>query len=130
MRVLKRAALVAALFAFIVGFLGIEPAAAKSFSLPRVLIDATLNPDGSMRVVEHITYDFDGSFSNGTRPIPRGDYQIVEVSVSENGRPLPHRGAPYDLAWSYSAQDEQRTFDVAYTVVGATKFGSDVGELY
>ena len=83
-----------------------------------------------MRVVEHIDYDFDGSFSKGTRPIPRGDYRIVEMSVSENGRPLPIHGAPYDLSWDYSAKDEKRTFDVAYTVLGATKFGSDVGELY
>ena len=130
MRVLKRAALAAALFAFIVGFVGVEPAAAKSFSVPRVVVDATLNPDGSMRVIEHIDYDFDGSFSKGTRPIPRGDYRIVEMTVSEDGRTLPFRGAPYDLEWDYSAKNEKRTFDIAYTVVGATKFGSDVGELY
>jgi len=30
------------------------------FSLPRVAVDATLVPDGSMKVVEHITYDFTG----------------------------------------------------------------------
>lgn len=132
MRVLKRAALGAALFALASGVVlaDARPAEAKSFSLSRVVIDATLYPDGSMRVVEHIDYDFDGSFSKGTRPIPRGDYRIVEMSVSENGRPLPTSGAPYDLSWSYSAKDEKRTFDVAYTVLGATKFGSDVGELY
>ena len=130
MRVLQRAALAAALFAFVLGFAWAEPAAAKSFSLSRVVIDATLNPDGSMRVVEHIDFDFDGSFSKGTRPIPRGDYRIVEMSVSEGGRPLPIHGAPYDLSWDFSAKDEKRTFDVAYTVLGATRFGSDVGELY
>lgn len=119
-----------ALFAFLFVVAAAGPAQAKSFSLPRVSIEAELRADGSMRVVEHITYLFDGSFSNGTRPIPRGDYEITEMSVSENGVALPIRGAPYDLAWSYSAQDEQRTFDIAYTVIGATKFGSDVGELY
>ena len=30
----------------------------------------TLRTDGSMRVVEHLTYDFTGSFTYGTRPIP------------------------------------------------------------
>jgi uncharacterized membrane protein len=131
MRVLKRAALVAALFAFIVGFVGVAPAHAKSFSLSRVVIDATLNPDGSMRIVEHWDFDFDGSFSKGTRPIPRDDdYRIVEMSVSEAGRQLPIHGAPYDLSWDFAAKDEKRTFDIAFTVLGATKFGSDIGELY
>src|SRR4051794_16218422 len=130
MRVLKRAALGAALCAFVVGVAWAEPAAAKSFSVPRVVVDAMLNPDGSMRVVEHLDYDFDGEFHHGTRPIPRGDYQIVDMSVSEAGRPLPFHGAPYDLEWDYSAKNERRTFDISYTVVGATKFGSDVGELY
>jgi uncharacterized membrane protein len=130
MRVLQRAALAAALCAFVVGVAWAEPAAAKSFSVPRVVVDATLNPDGSMRVIEHIDYDFSGEFHHGTRPIPRGDYQLVDMSVTEAGRPLPFHGAPYDLEWDYSAKDERRTFDIAYTVVGATKFGSDVGELY
>lgn len=106
------------------------PARAKSFTLDRVVVEATLNPDGSMRVVERIDYDFDGEFRRGTRPIPRGDYQIVDMTVTENGQPLPMHGAPYNLSWDYSAKDEKRTFDISYTVLGATKFGSDVGELY
>ncbi|MEA3076719.1 MAG: hypothetical protein QOF60_1627, partial [Actinomycetota bacterium] len=128
--VVRRAALAAALFAFVFGVVGISPAAAKSFSVPRVVVEAVLNPDGSMRVVEHLDYDFSGVFHHGTRPIPKGDYRIVDMTVSENGRPLPSHGAPYDLSWDYSAKDEQRTFDISYTVLGATKFGSDVGELY
>lgn len=107
-----------------------SPAAAKSFRIAAVQIEATLREDGSMRVVEHLTYDFDGEFHNGTRPIPRGDYEIVDMAVTERGEPLPFDGAPYDLAWNYDARDEQRTFEVAYTVLGAAKVGPDVGELY
>src|SRR4051812_34884061 len=103
MRVLKRAALVAALFALVVSVAGVRPASAKSFSLSRVVVEAVLNPDGSLRVVEHIDYDFDGEFHHGTRPIPRGEYQIVDMTVSEDGQPLPIHGAPYDLSWDYSA---------------------------
>jgi uncharacterized membrane protein len=122
---------VAALFTLVFGVLGVRPAAAKSFSVPRVVVEAVLNPDGSMRVVEHLDYDFSGEFHHGTRPIPKGDsYRIVDMTVSEHGQPLPIHGAPYDLSWDYSAKDEKRTFDIAYTVLGATKFGSDVGELY
>ena len=56
-----------------------------------------------MRVVEHITYDFDGDFHNGTRPIPPGNYDIVDMTVTEHGEPLPFDGAPYQLAWHFSA---------------------------
>ena len=106
------------------------PAEAKEFEIVAVEVEATLNPDASMRVVEHITYAFDGSFSNGFRPIPEGDYQLVDFSVTENGEPLPFDGAPHNLHWRYSALNEQRTFDIAYTVVGAAKVGPDVAELY
>ena len=83
-----------------------------------------------MRVVEHLTYDFTGTFSYGTRPIPRGAYEIRDVSVSEHGRPREFVNAPYDLMWFFHATDERRTFDVAYTVVPAVRVGADVGELY
>ncbi|CAA9266062.1 MAG: hypothetical protein AVDCRST_MAG50-3144 [uncultured Acidimicrobiales bacterium] len=106
------------------------PAAAKSFQVTAVQIEATLMPDSSMRVVEHITYDFSGEFHNGTRPIPPGDYEITDMSVSEGGRRLPFTGAPHDLAWRYDAVDEQRTFDISYTVRGAATVGTDVAELY
>lgn len=124
---------VAALVAATVALIAIPaPARAKSFRLAAVEVEAEVRPDASMRVTEHITYDFDGEFHNGTRTIPRGDYRIVEVSVRDRntGRPLPFEGDAYDLAWHFDARDEQRTFDITYTVLGAVKVGSDVGELY
>jgi uncharacterized membrane protein len=103
---------------------------AKSFSVPRVDIDATLHPDGTLQVVEHITYDFTGSFRYGTRPIPVGAYQITDVTVSEDGRALTSVGAPYNLQWFFDATDEERTFDITYVVRGATLVAPDVVELY
>ncbi|MGZ6909211.1 MAG: DUF2207 family protein [Acidimicrobiia bacterium] len=102
----------------------------KEFSLPRVAVDATLDTDGTLRVVEHITYDFTGHFHFGTRPIPVGAYEITDMSVSEHGRPLVSGGAPYNLIWYFDATDETRTFDIAYTVRNATVAGADVAALY
>src|SRR5688572_22367782 len=121
----------AALVAAIVASAGwwTAPAAAKSFRIVAVEVEAELRPDASMRVVEHITYAFDGSFSNGFRPIPPGDYEIVDMSVTEAGRPLFFSGAPHDLHFRYAAFNERRTFDIAYTVLRAAKVGPDVGEL-
>jgi uncharacterized membrane protein YgcG len=102
----------------------------KSFSLPRVSVEARLDDDGSLHVVEHITYDFDGAFTFGTRPIPKGAYWINNMTVSERGRDLPTIGAPYDVQWFFDAEDERRTFDIAYSVENATVDGTDVTELY
>jgi len=114
--------------AFVAG--GVSPASAKSFRIAAVQVEARLNPDASMRVVEHITYDFDGDFHNGTRPIPPGNYDIVDMTVTEHGEPLPFDGAPYQLAWHFSAANERRTFDIAYTVLGAATVGTDAAVLY
>lgn len=109
---------------------GTPPAQAKAFRIERVVIDAALLPDASLHVRERITYVFDGEFHNGARPIPPGDYQITDVVVREGEHVIPSRGAPYDLAWSFDARDETRTFAISYVVRGAAKVGSDVGELY
>jgi uncharacterized membrane protein len=102
----------------------------KEFSVPRVEVEATLAVDGTMKVVEHITYDFTGQFHYGTRPIPIGAYTISDVRVTENGQELTASGAPYNLQWFFTAQDEQRTFDISYTVTGAAIGTPDVAELY
>ena len=102
----------------------------KEFSVPSVAVDARLEADGAMHVVEHITYDFTGQFHYGTRPIPVGNYQITDMLVTERGAPIQSSGAPYNLTFYFDAQDEQRTFDIAYTVHGAASAGPDVAELY
>jgi uncharacterized membrane protein len=131
----RRLWLVVPIVAFVALFaigaaLGVSLDIQKSFSLPRVTVAADLRADGSMRVVEHLTYDFTGSFHYGTRPIPVGSYRITDVSVSEHGRPLVSVGAPYNLQWFFDATDERRTFDIAYTVEDAAVAGPDVAELY
>ncbi len=102
----------------------------KGFSLPRVAIAADLDRDGTMRVVERITYDFRGRFTYGTRPIPGGPFVIEDVRVTEDGRELEQVGAPYNLRWFFSAADERRTFTISYTVRNAASVGPDVAELY
>ena len=125
----------ALLGAAIVAFAGgtMSAVSAKSFRISAVQVEAVLRPDASMHVVEHITYDFDGEFHNGTRFIPASDaYDIVEMSVRDRdtGESLPFTGAPYQLAWQYDALNERKTFDISYTVLGAADVYDDVGELY
>ncbi len=106
------------------------PAFAKSFAIPTFQVNAVLNPDASMDVVERITYVFDGEFHNGTRPIPAGDYDITGMKVTENDQPVLFDGAPNNLAWHFTANGGTHTYVVRYHVARAAKVGPDVGEIY
>lgn len=103
---------------------------ARSFTIPSVTVDATLRPDATLDVVERITYDFHGSYTYGTRPIPLGDYRITDLTVTEDGRPLEVVGAPTDTTFFFSAEDERRTFEIRYTVLSAVPVAADVAEVY
>ena len=52
------------------------------------------------------------------------------MHVTEHGQELLTSGAPYNLQWFFTAEDETRTFDIAYTVTGAAIGTPDVAELY
>ncbi|HVL89036.1 MAG TPA: DUF2207 domain-containing protein, partial [Actinomycetota bacterium] len=121
-----------------------SPAQAKSFSFPRVQVDIDVQPDGSFRVREERTFDFDGSFSRGFLAIPAGRYEITDVGVAEDGTvyeagprypEIPGRfsfeSSPrYRIDWFYLAADERRTFVITYTVRGAVVAHNDVAEFY
>lgn len=129
---MRAAARAICLVATVVGVaaLAVPPAAARSFHLAAVEVEAVLGHGGDMRVVESITYDFDGSFSVGQRPIPPGPYGLSDFQVAdEDGGRLPISGAPHNLQWEFDAEDELRTFEITYTVTDVLRTGSDVADL-
>ncbi|MBW3537546.1 MAG: DUF2207 domain-containing protein [Actinobacteria bacterium] len=129
---MRAAARAICLAATVVGVaaLAVPPAGAQSFHLASVEVEALLAYQGDMRVVESITYDFDGSFSSGERPIPPGPYGLTDFQVTdEDGDRLPISGAPHNLQWEFDAEDERRTFEIAYTVTDVLRTGSDVADL-
>jgi hypothetical protein len=85
-RTLTLLAILALVFAVLITGPFAAPAAAqdKSFSLPRAEAMAVVQPDGSVLVIENITYDFIGSFEGGYREIPlKNGISVTDVSVSE-----------------------------------------------
>ena len=129
---MRAAARAICLMVTVVALLVVVPAvaAAQAFRLTSVEVDAVLSDEGDMRVVETITYEFDGSFSTGERPIPPGPYGLTDFEVTdEDGDPLPISGAPHNLQWEFDAEDERRTFHVWYTVTDVLRTGSDVADL-
>jgi uncharacterized membrane protein len=104
----------------------------RSFSIDRFEVEASVDPDGSMDVVEHLTYTFDGTFNVGDRDIPAGeDYRIVDMQASENGQPLETINTnPASFEWDLGGATGTHTYDISYTVEDAVAVGPDVGELY
>jgi uncharacterized membrane protein len=118
--------------------------AAKSYSITGVSIDAQLNPDGSMDVVESRTFRFSGSFRFVFRTLsPQGRITFEDFKISEGGefyelsdleRPGTYRiiktSGQIEVRWFFDAQNESRTFDFHYRVMNAVTRYEDAAVLY
>jgi uncharacterized membrane protein YgcG len=112
-------------------------ASAKSFSLITLDTRATINADGSMDVVETVSYSFSGTFTVGIRSFERNESDIRDFRVvDENGTPLrietPSQSISGDWEWFFASplRNTVHTFVLSYTVEDAVRVGPDVGELY
>jgi hypothetical protein len=123
---------------------------AKSFYFPQVVIDITVNPDSSLKVVEKRTFSFDGSFTQVYWDIPLEQNQIIdnvalsetsenvtyeEIPVVDAGRPAhkfatERNGAFQHIEVWHSSYNQTREFVLTYTVTNAVTSYSDVSELY
>ena len=149
-------ALVAAILAinFVPGVLssaagGLHFPGSRYYTLPSAAVDARVRKDGSVRVVETITFSFHGTYSGAFRDIPLGQGQSVsDVQVAENGLEyapgastvLGSYGTPGSfgdatlpdrerIVWHYSATDEPRAFTLSYVLHGVLIVHPDVIDL-
>lgn len=109
----------------------------KSYHFPRVLIDATIEPDGTLALRERRTFEFNGSFSTafftvdpaGNPLAPAEGFRVeeggVEVPSSVNVGP----GGSLRAEWSFRAQDERRTFEITYRIRCAVLVYEDAAHL-
>ncbi|MEJ2721403.1 MAG: DUF2207 domain-containing protein, partial [bacterium] len=118
--------------------------AAKSYTVDRIGVNASVRPDGSMAVTEEITYSFDGSFTFAYRDIPvSAGMRVTGIAVAEGGR--PYEESPGDepgtfyvtetngvmkVTWHCAARNETRSFRLSYVVEGAVRRYEDTAELY
>lgn len=98
------------LVVFITAFVVIPASAAlaKTFWISDAEVDVTVNEDGSLKIIEDITFDFDGTFTGAYRDIPlRTDELVYDVVVSDASGPytiggcttLDVRRLPGRTAW-------------------------------
>lgn len=120
-----------------------SPASAQSdeSEIRSVVVEATVNRDGSMDVVETLAYDFTAERNGGFRTfVPGGlDYEIVGFRVTEDGEPRdlapgfdePNTGAP--VRWFGSADHSKVTgrhdYELTYRIEDAVDVFPDVAVL-
>ena len=119
--------------AVVVALVVIVPAGtawAKDFGIDSVLTQAVVVPDGSMTVREDVTYDFDGTFNHLTRTFASGTISDLQAAEGEHPLALEQSGvAGVPWQWAIPNTSGRHTYTFTYTVLGAVRAGSDVGEL-
>ena len=134
-----------------------QQAHAKSYEMPHTTINATVQPNGDLHVVEQRTFDFSGTFTAvwwNFDSLPSGsDIKINSVGMGSSAKSLSEfPSVPFQLDWResggpggdaysfdkpkntvyvfFSVEDEVDVVQLDYTVTKAAQAYSDVGELY
>ncbi|NGP86799.1 DUF2207 domain-containing protein [Fodinibius halophilus] len=124
--------------------LGFASSNAKEYEIPYIKVEVSINPDGTVQVTEHLTYDFDGDFSWAEyKLLMKGFASISNIEISEKGQNYTNENseAPgtfsvaknndaVKLKWHYNAEDEKRVFTISYTLEGALTVGPEWSQFY
>lgn len=111
----------------------------KSLVWTRLDTEIEVQPNGDLKITETNVIDFtSGTFSWGFRDIERSRLTDVrDITVMENGQPLETEIVYTDdnkLRIKYyfltPARNEQRTFVLNYTVVGATRYYDEGDQVF
>ncbi|MCL2827066.1 MAG: DUF2207 domain-containing protein [Eggerthellaceae bacterium] len=133
------------------------PAFAKSYTMPKVDIAATVGTDGSLNVVEQRTFDFSGDFTAvwwTFSGLPaNASLKVNAVSLTTaSGQTEQLSSVPFVLSWRdaggpgkdaysvdtpldtayvfFEASDEELTVTFDYTIVNGVQAYQDVADLY
>ncbi len=104
----------------------------KSYEFSRVAIDATVLPDGSLRLREQRTFDFKGEFSFAFFTVAWPFDRIQDFSIHEGGRPVEaaiENEGTFRARWEFRAEDEQGTFTITYRALCAVRVSEDAAHL-
>jgi len=111
----------------------------KSYFYLQIKTKVNFTPDGNAHIQQERTYQFDGDFSwafidlkkQGAENIVLDQiieqtdtgWAVLEPEINDSPKSLY-------IKWNYTAQDEQKTFLLDYTIIGAVKRYEDVAEFY
>ncbi len=123
---------------------GFANTTAKEYEIPQIWVEVSINADGTVRITEHRTYVFDGSFSWANYRLPKQGFSAIsDIQISENGQAFINENSEAKgtfmveesddsirLSWYYSAEDEKRIFTISYTLEDAVVIGPEWSEFF
>lgn len=123
---------------------GFANTTAKEYEIPQIRVEVTINTDGTVRITEHRTYVFDGSFSWADYRLPKQGFSAIsDIQISENGQALINENSEAKgtfmveesddsirYSWYFNADDEERTFTISYTLEDAVVIGPEWSEFF
>lgn len=119
------------LFALVLFFFIPTQVFAVDFTITNVEIDAYLQSDGNVNVVERHTYDFQGEFNGIIRTlIAKTGTEIVDLQAFERESPLRIETSGAEHRIHRKGKDESITIDLLYTIERAVTVYDDVAEFY
>jgi uncharacterized membrane protein len=124
--------------------IGVFQAHSKSYEIPTIRVEVSINPDGTVQITEHLTYSYDGSFSWAEYELPKLGYSaITDIQVSEGGQSyindnseepgtfsVSESDEAIRLKWHYNAEDERRTYTISYTLQDALTVGPQWSQFF
>ncbi|MEH7108704.1 DUF2207 domain-containing protein, partial [Bacillus sp. JJ1764] len=104
---------------------------AVEYSITKVKMDAYLQENGTVKVVETYTYDFDGDFHGITRElIPKKGTSITDFSADERGKSLRVEKKDGLYKVYRKGSDERITVTLHYTIKNGVEVYRDVAQFY
>lgn len=121
----------------------ISRATVKDYHFPEVVIDATVEPDGALVLRERRTFDFrNGPFTYAFFEVDDPldhvrDFEMAEILEDGTRVPVTPDYAGHSIVtngfqaqWSYTAEDETRTWEFRYRVECTVDVYTDTAHLY
>lgn len=117
---------------------------ASDYSIPTIRIDVAVLENGTVSITEHLTYNFDGSFSWADHRFPKqGFSKITNIQVFEGDTLYINSNSEDEgtfsvnesdkhiiIKWHYSANDTTRTFSISYELEGTLVVGEEWTEFF
>lgn len=117
---------------------------ASDYTIPKIVIDVQITNDGIVQITEHLTYQYDGTFSWAQYSIPmEGFSEIRNIRVSEQDRTYINQNTEetgtfsvskndgnVSIKWHYEASDTSRVYSISYELTEALTVGPEVSEFF
>lgn len=117
---------------------------ASDYTIPKIRVDVHITDDGIVQITEHLTYQYDGTFSWAQYSLPmEGFSEIRNIRVSEQDESYINENSEeagtfsvsrsnesINIKWHYNASDTIRVYSISYELTEALTVGPEVSQFF